>query len=188
MKQSNSPSFSTKRLRLRYITEEDAEDIFYYAKNSNVTRYTAFDTHKTLKDALDFVRSSRALNIRDPLNPFGIFIQSEGREKMIGTVGLFKGKLCRENTLELGYALGEDWWGKGYGIEASQVLINHAFKTLNIRRIEALCIKENIGSFRVMEKLGMQREGLLRKHLIKNGYIYDMYIYSLLKEEWEVFK
>ncbi|BBH54583.1 GNAT family N-acetyltransferase [Fluviispira sanaruensis] len=188
MKLSKKPYFSTKRLQLRYITEQDVDDIFYFAKNSNITRYTTFDTHRNIQDSYNFIRRSRALNIKDPLNPLAIVIQESGKEKMIGTVGLFHGSMCKENTLELGYALGEDWWGKGYVVEAAQILINHAFKQTSTHRIQAVCVRENIGSFRVMEKLGMQREGILRKYAYKNDYHYDLYMYSLLKEEWEVFK
>ncbi|WP_186646249.1 GNAT family N-acetyltransferase [Fluviispira vulneris] len=185
---NKAPHFSTKRLQLRYITEQDAEDIFYYAKNSNVARYSNYEPHKRIQDSYNFIRKCQALNIKDSLNPLAIVIQEKGKEKMIGTVGLFKGSLCGHNTLELGYALGEDWWGKGYVVEASQILINHAFKQTYTRRIQAVCVRENIGSFRVMEKLGMQREGILRKHVFKNDYYYDVYMYSLLKDEWDIFK
>ena len=69
--------------------------------------------------------------------------------------------------------------------EAVSAVIDEAFRKLPIRKISAIAIAENVGSTRVMEKVGMQREALLRQHRVQRGQTFDEVHYGLLREEWE---
>ena len=105
--------------------------------------------------------------------------------QVIGSVGIFQRSDLSRYTLELGYCLGEQWWGHGYILEASLAITDYGFLTLPyLERIEANCIVENIASRRIMEKMGMQREGILRNFMEKDGRIYNSYMYSVLRNEW----
>ena len=86
----------------------------------------------------------------------------------------------RHARAELGYWLGYEFWNQGFMSEAARAVVNWGFYQLKLHRIEASCYIENPGSYRVMEKCGMQREGLLRGYLLKNGEFKDLYTYAII--------
>ncbi len=67
---------------------------------------------------------------------------------------------------DVGYVLCREAWGRGYITEALRAVLEAALGMPEVRRVAAHCHVENVGSARVMEKAGMQREGLLRKYAI----------------------
>ena len=70
--------------------------------------------------------------------------------------------------------------GKGYITEAAQALIEFLFNEGKIRKIVAHCSTENIGSWKVMEKLGFEREAYFKMHTKINGSWFDDYAYGLI--------
>ena len=81
--------------------------------------------------------------------------------------------------------LSREYWGKGLATEAARAVIGWAFQTSGINRVFAYCDPRNVGSWRVMEKIGMRREGVLRSHLKWNGEYRDALYYGILRDEWE---
>ncbi|WP_299442039.1 GNAT family protein [uncultured Aquimarina sp.] len=82
------------------------------------------------------------------------------------------------------YKLHPDFWGKGYATEAAKAILKFGFKEVGLHRIEAGCAIDNIGSIRVLEKVGMIREGHKRKVLpLKTGWS-DNYEFAMLEEDW----
>ncbi|MFC1957403.1 GNAT family N-acetyltransferase [Chloroflexota bacterium] len=69
--------------------------------------------------------------------------------------------------------------------EAARAVMNWAFQTYSFNRMFAYCDPRNVGSRRVLEKLGMEREGQLRSHLKWNGEFRDQLYYGILLTEWE---
>src|SRR5262245_25670350 len=177
------PALETPRLILRPISEADAECIFRYASNPNVTRYTLFETHRDLGDALTFVREFAMKHYADGLpGPFGICWKEQPTE-VLGTLGCFWATQVNK-TMELGFAIAEEFWGRGIVAEASQAVISHVFANYDVVRLQAHCMAENSASARVMEKLGMTFEGRLRQGVLRRGRSWDMLIYSVLRTEW----
>ena len=86
---------------------------------------------------------------------------------------------------EIGYSLSSLHWGKGLMTEAARAVVDWAFQTYPINRMYAWSDPRNIGSWRVMEKLGMKREGLLRSHTKWNGTFRDRLYYGILRTELE---
>lgn len=86
---------------------------------------------------------------------------------------------------EIGWVLHPDYHGQGYATEGARALLRHGFETLGVHRVIATCQPENPASYRVMEKLGMQREGHLRQCIERpDGIWWDEYFYALLADEW----
>ncbi|NIG55011.1 GNAT family N-acetyltransferase [Chitinophaga sp. Cy-1792] len=89
------------------------------------------------------------------------------------------------------YARAEIWykllpadWGKGYATEAMRAMLAFGFRELKLHRIECGCSIHNIASYKVMEKVGMQREGVKRSVLpLADGW-HDAYMYGILAEEF----
>ncbi len=86
---------------------------------------------------------------------------------------------------ELGYWLGEPFWGQGYATEAARRVIQFGFEEMRLNRIYANYFTHNPASRRVMEKVGMTFEGVLREYYIKNGAYVDVGVCSILHREYD---
>jgi [ribosomal protein S5]-alanine N-acetyltransferase len=168
------PKIETERLILRKITLDDAEDMYLYASNEEVTRYVTWNTHSSLSDTIEFINTF--LTQYDA--PWGIELKENG--KFIGTVH-FVWWQPEHNSAEIGYVLSKEYWGKGLITEAAMAIISFGFESMNLVRIQARCFLENKGSERVMEKLGMSFEGISRKVMYVKGEHKDLKVYSILK-------
>lgn len=177
------PVLETERLLLRKVTEEDAAAVFKYGANPNVTKYVTWDTHRTLADAKGFVGFALSRYESRQIAPWGIVLKET--DEFIGTIDFVAWRVPHK-TAEIGYVLAEEYWGKGIVTEAAAEVVRFGFVEMDLVRIEARCFPENIGSSRVMEKLGMQFEGVLRKSMYMKGEHQDLSVYSLLKEEWKM--
>lgn len=177
------PNLKTERLNLRALKISDAQAIFEYAKNSNVSRFTLWEPHQNVEDSRSFVIDYAFQKYQETTpEPFGIILNTNP-EKVIGTVGCFwvsKEAKC----MELAYAIGEPFWGNGFVHEASKAVVDYVFKEMNIVRLQARCKVENRASARVMEKLGMKHEGTLRASIFHRDRYWDMHYCSVLREEW----
>ena len=87
-------------------------------------------------------------------------------------------------SAELGYWIASAAWGQGYATEAAAALCDYAFRVLGVHRIQARHFLHNPASWRVMQKLGMQREGVLRGAVRKEGRFEDLVLYAVLAEDW----
>jgi ribosomal-protein-alanine N-acetyltransferase len=178
------PILETERLLLRPVTKDDAQAVFDYASNPNVTRFTIFETHRTIDDSRwfvnDYVRSR--YSCKEP-DPFAItFIEDPVR--MVGALGAHW--VSQPNgTMEMGYAIAEPYWGQGLIVEAGTALIRFVFTEYAVERLQARVIAGNDASERVLAKLGFTREGVLRSSLFRRGRSHDLIMYSLLRREWE---
>lgn len=178
------PIIETERLILRPITMDDVPAIFAYASNPMVSRYVPWRTHRTPADSEAFVRDFVLANYEKEIpEPWGVTIKTLG-DKIVGTVGcMWISKPWK--TMELGGIAAEPMWGRGYAYEASRAAIDHVYRHYDVNRIFAKCHTANIGSARVMEKLGMKCEGLMRACVYKDDQFIDMYCYSILRLDWE---
>ncbi len=108
--------------------------------------------------------------------PFLIFDRENGA--LIGGITLSNIRYGVAQTASIGYWVGEKHSGKGLMVEALQLVVNHAFTTLRLHRLEAACIPGNNRSVRVLEKAGFTREGLLHSYLKINGIWQDHFLYA----------
>jgi ribosomal-protein-alanine N-acetyltransferase len=177
----NLPTIKTPRLTLRALRESDAADVFAYASDAELCRYTTWVPHESLGDArtfLAFVLSQYEAG--KPAN-WGIVQNSTG--KLVGTCGFMSHSLQHERA-ELGYAIARSLWGQGYMTEAVRAAIDGGFRSLPLHKIDAHCDARNVASARVMEKSGMSFEGLLRQHALFKGERRDVRVYGILRHEW----
>lgn len=167
------PKLDTARLLLRPIEIADAESIFEYAKNPNVSRYTLWEPHKTVDDSLSYIRDYVFEKYKKSVpEPFGIALK-ESPEKLIGTVGCFWVSRSAR-SMELAYAIAEEHWGKGLVPEAASAVMDYCFKEYSLKRLQARCKNENKASRRVMEKVGMTYEGTLKSAVFHRDRYWDM--------------
>ncbi|MFO0808403.1 MAG: GNAT family N-acetyltransferase [Gemmataceae bacterium] len=176
------PTLETDRLRLRPLTDEDAEAVFAYASNANVTRYTVFDAHRTIDDARTFVGPMAQGHYLERVpEPLGIVLKAEAT--LVGSLGCHWASQPN-HCMELGYAIGEPWWNRGIATEAARALLAHTFATYEVERIQAHHMAGNEASGRVMRKLGMTHEGIHRSARLHRGTFVDIYSYAVLRKDW----
>jgi ribosomal-protein-alanine N-acetyltransferase len=111
---------------------------------------------------------------------FAIELKSEG--KCIGCIDLRVDKDHDKGSF--GYVMTRNYWGHGYMSEALSLLLDVAFTTLNINRVEARHYSKNIASGRVMEKCGMQYEGTALQEVKVKGVYFDVVHYGILKQNY----
>jgi ribosomal-protein-alanine N-acetyltransferase len=112
---------------------------------------------------------------------FFIFDSQSG--ELLGGITLGNIRHGVAQTGHIGYWIGERFAGKGFMVEALDLLSAYAFDTLKLHRIEAACIPGNARSIRVLEKAGFQREGVLRSYLKINGIWQDHLLYALISDD-----
>ena len=175
------PIIETDRLLLRKITLDDAADIFEYASDPEVSTYMSWEPHQSIQETYDYLE--RVMQRYQEHNPGPWAIVHKRDAKMIGTCSY--GSWAREDyRAEVGYVLNRRYWGQGYMAEAVRAIVDFGFRKLGMNRIQARCDVPNIGSARVMEKVGMTFEGVLRQQLFEKGTFRDIKIYSILRSEW----
>ena len=179
---SNIPELRTKRLILRKLLVRDADDMYEYAKRSDVTKYLTWNPHPNrsyTKEYLEYVATRYASG---EFYDWAVIEIKSG--KMIGTCGFTRFDFA-SNSAEVGYVLNPECWGHEYAPEALREVIRFGFTTLGLNRIEAKHIEGNVASRRVMEKVGMTYEGTLRRSLYLRGEYRNVCICSILKSEFE---
>jgi ribosomal-protein-alanine N-acetyltransferase len=179
---SNLPELETERLLLRKMRLDDAEALFAYASDPEVTRYVPWDTHRSMEDSESFLGFATEGYERGDFGGWGVVLKDDG--VFIGTCGIDVGYAPEHARAELGYVLSRKHWGKGLMPEAVRAVIRFSFGRMGLNRVEARCIAENTASARVMEKAGMTYEGTLREREFIKGAYRDMKLYSILRREY----
>lgn len=131
----------------------------------------------TEQDGADFISDMLSADENETF-AFAIIVDN----KVIGSIGVFRQGNIHRQTAELGYYIGEEYWGKGIMTEAVKQICEYVFAQSDIIRIYAEPFTYNIASCRVLEKAGFQYEGTLRNNAVKNGNVVDMKMYSRIKE------
>ncbi len=113
---------------------------------------------------------------QEPETNFAIAVDGE----LVGTIGLHVGDDVYRQSAEIGYWLGEDYWGRGIATEAVSVLTDWAFANLGLLRIYALVFEANPASVKVLEKAGYSLEGRMRSAVVKRGRVMDQLLLAIV--------
>lgn len=162
--------------RVRTLEPRDAASL---ARNGNsraiwLNLRDRFPHPYTEKDAswyIDFVLA------KGPYHSFAIDVDGAA----VGGVSLRPAEDIERIGAEIGYWLGESYWGRGIMTDAVRLTTEYAFGELQLERVFALPFSTNVASCRVLEKVGYEREGLLRRSAIKDGRVGDQVMYARLR-------
>lgn len=175
-----NPILQTPRLVLRKFALTDAEDVYAYACDPEVARYTSWNAHASLEESRAYIRFELARYAAGEPASWALMHRETGR--VIGSGGFVKVAEAHRKA-EIGYVIGREHWGQGLMSEAVNAMLAFTFGTLGLYRVEAFCKVENAASARVMEKVGMRFEGVLRAYVWKNGEPRDVKMYAVLAGE-----
>ena len=172
-------SLQLKGVSLRRLKIKDAREIARLLNNKkiwdNLRDYIPYPY--TEKDAIDFIKRE---NIEDPFTVFSIVYKA----KFTGIISLKRQSDIHRISAEIGYWIGEEYWGKGITHKAIRLMTGYAFEKLGLIKIFAIVMAGNEASCKALEKAGYSREGYFRQALIKNGQICDEVRMGITPEEF----
>jgi RimJ/RimL family protein N-acetyltransferase len=170
----------TGRLLLRRFMEQDVADMLDYLAHASVARATP-EIEATEAGLRRYIEMQNSYAPFEQDKCFDLAIERLIDGKVMGMLTLIRRK---HSQAEIGYALGIDYRRRGYATEAAEGLMEYAFSSLGLHRIQATTSADNPDSYKVMERLGMRREGHLREATIRDGEWVDQLIYGILEQEW----
>ena len=178
---SRIPILETEHLLLRRMKIEDANDMFEYASQAEVTKYLTWNPHPDrgyTKEYLAFVQKQY-----EDGEFYDWAIVDKNEMKMIGTCG-FTSFDDENNAGEIGYVLNPDYWGRGLMAEAVREVLKFGFVKLDLNRIEAKYMDGNNRSRAVMDKVGMSYEGTHRSAMYIKGEYKTISVCAILRSEF----
>lgn len=175
---------TTPRLVLRPLELRHADELFPFASDPDVARTMSWDAHNDP----DETRAWVAGRIADRATGADIVWAMEQHGRAIGCVGLgriaWAFRAWRIDRAELGYWLGEPFWGQGLMSEAAHAVTAWAFDTLGLHKLTIGCIDGNAASQRIIEKLGCRFLAMFEDDVWRDGRWWNHRRYELLASEW----
>lgn len=163
---------------IRSFRPSDAESITRHIGTYSVVRNMLRIPHPySLQDAEEWIGIATK---PDPQTKFGIAID----DQIIGGIGLDvnpSGIPARQHSAEIGYWLGEKFWGRGIATEALNAITEWAFRELRLVRLHAHVFARNPASARVLEKAGYTLEGRMLAHYFRDGEYIDGLLYAKVR-------
>ena len=168
---------SSIKFELRPWELSDLQSLVRHANNPNIARYmtNAFPHPYTEVNGTAFIAFASQ---QTPRNIFAITVNEEA----VGGIGLHHQSDIYSRNAELGYWIGEDYWGKGIVTEAVRQMVSYGFHTWNIDRIFARPFGSNTASQKVLKKTGFILEAHFKKTIFKNGAYEDEMVFGIRKK------
>ncbi len=165
----------SRKIEIRKLELSDAPEIAKLANNFTIWKNLRdhFPYPYTKSDAEFFINKTQSQN---PQQSFGIIYKN----KCCGIISLIVQDDVYKNSAEIGYWIGEPYWGKGITTQAIDLITRYGFEKLNLLRIYAGIFEYNIASMKILEKNGYIKEGVFQKAIVKNGSILDEHRYFIL--------
>jgi ribosomal-protein-alanine N-acetyltransferase len=172
----------SERLKLRLIQISDLDSIHALHSLLETDKYNTLG----IPDNIEVTEKIIALQIlehqQEEILNYTFAVEEINTGAFIGLFGL---RLWpkKNRRAEVWYKLHSDYWKKGYAAEALNRVLDFGFNDLELHRIQAGCAVENIGSIKVLERVGMIREGRGRQLLLLKSGWSDNFEYAILETD-----
>lgn len=138
---------TTSRLLIQSFSEHHAQDFFELTQDEGFVSFLITDyKQSSVEAAREWISKNKG--------KYGVWEKEGGN--LVGMGGLTHWKFNHENLVDITYRLRTSAWGKGYGFELTQALVQYGFNDLNLSQITATITPDNLGSKKIAEKLGMK--------------------------------
>jgi RimJ/RimL family protein N-acetyltransferase len=177
-----APRLGTERLVLRPLQLEDAPEMQRLAGDREIASTTLTIPHPYEDGMAEaWIRSTWEQHQKG--EAIALAIVERQQQAFLGIIGLHLRP--EHERAEMGYWIGQPYWGRGYVTEAARRMLRYGFEELGLNRIYASHFGHNPASGRVMQKIGMRYEGLSRQHVKKWGEFVDLETYAILRSDYE---
>ncbi|MDZ7331684.1 MAG: GNAT family N-acetyltransferase [candidate division KSB1 bacterium] len=175
------PFLIGKKIYLRPVEPEDAA---FLARGENhpavrEALFLAFPVSMgtELEKIEQFIKSKEAIVL---------IIVDQQTNQPVGQTAFFRIDFVSRAAVFYLAILDPSHWSKGYGSEATQLMVDYAFETLNLNRIQLHVCAENTPAIRIYERAGFKKEGVLRQAMFRNGAYVDFWVMGILRSDWSV--
>lgn len=168
----------TARLYLRKYDMSDLSNFYNLKSCKAIWTYSTFAYIKSIDKAQELL--SVLVNNNSEYNFHALFLKET--DEFIGEAGIISYN-PNADRCTIGYNLLPQFWSNGYATEISKELVSYAFEKLGVERVEALAMKKNTASCRVLEKSGLQLEGTLRHFAKTNGKYEDVCYFAVISSD-----
>ena len=174
------PVLAGKQVMLRELRASDAQSLFALLSTQEVARFIS-PPPSTVDGFERFI--AWALRQRSAGTYACFAVTLKGFDT---AVGIFQVRETEPGfgTAEWGFALGSPFWGSGVFAEGAELVLQFAFETLQVHRLEARATLRNGRGNSALQKLGAVQEGVLRKSFLKNGEYLDQALYAMVEDDW----
>ena len=175
----------TERTRVRLIELSDLDSIHKLHSLAETDEYNTLGIPKSIEETQSIIEPSITENSVGDIKNYTFAIESNVNNDFIGLFGLFGLKIGHEKykRAEVWYKIHTDYWNKGIATEVLAQMVNYGFEVLKLHRIQVGAAVGNIGSIKVLEKVGFIKEGRGREILpLKSGWS-DNYEYAILETD-----
>jgi RimJ/RimL family protein N-acetyltransferase len=173
--------YTGQLVRLGAVKPDEKEALSRWSHDADYMRNLHFD-QMTPRVPVHFEEKEKDDKDSHSSPQFGIRTLTD--DKLIGMTGLWGSWNHQSGWFWIG--IGEaEYRGKGYGTDATHLLVNYAFREMNLHRIQLGVFGYNQRAKRAYEKVGFLVEGVIRESLYRDGQRHDQYIMSILRPEWE---
>ena len=177
-------TLTTERLLLCDFVERDWEAVLAYQQDPLYLRYNEW-TSRTAEDVREFVQKFLDHQKQIPRIRYQFAVTLKSTGQLLGNCGVRRDSPEAQEG-DMGYELDPKFWGNGFATEAARAVMQFGFSHMDLQRISAWCVADNVGSARVLEKLGMRLERRMRDHQYFKGRWWDTLSYAISYDEWRM--
>jgi RimJ/RimL family protein N-acetyltransferase len=174
-----TPKLKTNNYKIRAFERKDLEAFVCYRAQEDVARYQDW-TDYTYQDAVEDFEDTDYTNFGSIGNWYQLAITALESGDLVGDLAVH---FIDEHQVEIGFTVDPEHQRKNVATESVNCLLDYLFSTLKKHRVIAITDTKNVGSYRLLEKLGFRREGHFIQNIFFKGAWGDEYQYSMLNSE-----
>lgn len=184
---------TNENVRLRPPRKEDAEFFVQMLNNPRINRFLMrrfplpiVEEEEWIENNAEQTKNKESAHFTIELKPTENESKKEGQQdkpQVIGVCGIAGIDLVNRYG-EAGIFLGEDYLEKGYGTEATELLLGYGFDALNLHRINSSAVSYNKRSIELQKKLGLKKEGVREEMIQIQGKQYDLVLLGITEDMW----
>ena len=174
------PTLRGERVTLRQLRTSDAASLFAMLSTEEVARFIS-PPPTTVEGFERFIAWTLRQRSGGTYACFAVTVQGYDT-----AIGIFQIRELEPGfgTAEWGFAIGSGFWGTGVFQEGATLMVNFAFETVGVHRLEARAAVKNGRGTGALRKMGAVQEGLLRRSFLRNGEYLDQNLWTILDEDW----
>jgi ribosomal-protein-alanine N-acetyltransferase len=179
--QAGLPTLCGKQVVLRELRASDAASLFALLTTEEVSRFIS-PPPNTVEGFERFIAWTIRQRSAGAYACFAVTLQGFDT-----AIGIFQVRQLDPTfaSAEWGFAIGSAFWGTGVFQDGAELVVEFAFETLGVHRLEARAAVQNGRGNGALQKLGAVREAVLRKSFLHNGRYLDQVLYTILDEDWQ---
>jgi ribosomal-protein-alanine N-acetyltransferase len=174
------PVLTGRTVTLRELRTSDAASLFAMLTTAEVARFIS--PPPTTVDGFErFIAWTHRQRTAGSYACFAVTVQGFDT-----AIGIFQVRELEPGfgAAEWGFAIGSEFWGSGVFQDGAELVLDFAFETLGVHRLEARCAVKNGRGNGALHKIRAVREGVLRKSFLKNGEYLDQVLYAIVEDDW----